>query len=67
MSDTPERNYYIDPQQVEHACCWSSAIVRKCLLGTGQYGSDVQLVCECRAEDAATICAALNAALEVQE
>lgn len=55
--------YYLDHRMVEHGCCRDMAIARKCEPGQGQYGEDVELVAECRAEDAPTILAALNAAL----
>ena len=56
--------YYIDEDMVEHACCWGSAIVRKCEMGKGMYGLDVDLICECDKNQAQFICDALNSALD---
>ena len=56
--------YYIDKSMVEHGCCWTAAIARKCEPGKGMYGGDIDLVCECNDEHAEEICAALNAALD---
>ena len=53
-------HYYIDANFVEHRCCWDTAIVRKCEMGKGMYGKDVELICECNDNLAQEICDALN-------
>lgn len=56
-----EPMFYIDPKKVEHGCCWTSAILRKCKPGEGQYGLGIELICECNEDLAGRICDALNA------
>lgn len=56
--------YRVDAEFVEHGCCWDSAIVRDCTKGRGMYGKGVALICECDADMAEAICAALNATLK---
>ena len=63
-SEKTMERYYIDASMVEHGCCWDTAVVRKCKMGDGMYGKDVELVCECDESRAQVICDALNAALD---
>lgn len=52
--------FRVDESMVVHTCCWGSAVVRDCEMGEGAYGKDVEVVCECLAENAELICNALN-------
>jgi len=54
--------FYIDNSNVEHGCCWDTAICRKVPKGDGNYGSDYELFVECSSENAEFILAALNTA-----
>lgn len=60
--------YQIDDRAIEHGCCYTAAIVdtaRPVLIQGEPYAPDgvirYETVCECSAEDAGMICAALNA------
>jgi hypothetical protein len=55
------KTYYVSTENVEHACCWSAAILRRKRAGEYEYyGTSEILILECRRENAQEICDALN-------
>lgn len=58
--------FYIDNANIEHGCCWDTAICRKVPMGEGNYGLDYELFVECNSENAEFILAALNLAARLK-